>query len=309
MSTNAARARLRRPLPFPFGPPNWPVSVPRPPKRAQLGVNFDTDWARRYPVRLARAAYTEIVTRPLVAVVAQPAVEGLDRFEHVPDPVIFAANHASHLDTPLILSALPDRWRHRIVTLAAADYFFDSRLKAVYFAFALNAVPIDRIKASRTSSDRAESLVKEGWNLLIFPEGGRSPDGWGQEHTRGAAWLAARTGRPLVPVHIKGTGRLWPRGAKRIYTGQTAVTFGPPIAPDLPARQLVGQLEDAVAALADEANTDWWSARQRAAAGQTPKLTGPDAASWRRAWALGPSPKDSARRRSPAAEKRWPPRS
>ena len=281
----------RRPLPFPLGSPNWPSSVPRAPKRSPLGVNYDTGWARQYPVRLARAAYTELVTRPVLAAVARPKVEGLDRFEHVTGPVIFAANHASHLDTPLVLSVLPDRWRHRVVTLAAADYFFDSRLKAVYFAFALNAFPIERVKVSRTSADQAGALALDGWNLLIFPEGGRSPDGWGQEHRGGAAWLAVRTGCPLVPVHIKGTGRLWPRGAKRIYTGQTSVTFGAPIMPDIPARQLVGHLEDAIAALADETNTDWWSAHRRAAMGSTPPLTGPDAAPWRRTWSLRRPPR------------------
>jgi len=303
------RAQLRRPLPFPLGAPTWPTAVPRPRKQSDLGVNYDTEWERRYPVRLARAAWTEIVTRPVMAAVAQPSVEGLDRLDHTGAPVIFASNHASHLDTPLVLSVLPDKWRHKIVTLAAADYFFDSRLKAISFAFSLNAVPIERARVSRDSADRAEELLAEGWNLLIFPEGGRSPDGWGQEHRGGAAWLAARSGRPLVPLHIQGTGRLWPRGAKRIYTGRTKVTFGAPIYPDLPARQLVARLEAAIAALADETGTDWWSARKRAATGTTPALTGPDAAPWRRAWALGPSPKDSARRRAPAGEKRWPPKS
>ena len=79
----------------------------------------------------------------------------------------------------------------------------------------------------------------------------------------------------MVPVHIKGTGRLLPRGAKRPYIGSTEVMFGTPIAPDLPARQLVGRLEAAIAALADEATSDWWSARRRAAKGSTPSLTGP----------------------------------
>ena len=304
----AWRAQLRRRFPFPLGEPTWPTSVPRPRKHSQLGVNYDTEWARRYPVRLARAAWTEIVTRPVMAAVAQPTVEGLDRLDHVAAPVIFASNHSSHLDTPLLLSVLPDRWRHKIVTLAAADYFFDTRLNAGYFAFSLNAVPIVRTRVSRDSSDRAEELLAEGWNLLIFPEGGRSPDGWGQEHRGGAAWLAARSGRPLVPVHIEGTGRLWPRGAKRIYTGKTKVTFGAPVDPDLPARQLVGHLEGAIATLADEAATDWWSARSRAATGTTPALTGPDAAPWRRTWALGPSPKDRARQKATAGEKRWPPK-
>ena len=299
---------LRKPLPFPLGAPDWPAAVPRPPKRDDLGVNYDTAWARSYPVRLARAAYTELVTRPVMAAVAQPTVAGLDRIDHVEGPVIFAANHSSHLDAPLVTSVLPERFRHHIVTMAAADYFFDSRLKAVYFSFALNAVPIERTRVNRSSADRAGSLIGLGWNLLIFPEGGRSPDGWGQPHRGGAAWLAARSGRPVVPVHIKGTGRLWPRGARRVYTGQTTVTFGAPIAPDLPARELVIKLEGAIAALADEAGTDWWSARLRAAEGATPPLRGPEASPWRRAWALGPSPKDAARRRRPAGERRWPPR-
>jgi 1-acyl-sn-glycerol-3-phosphate acyltransferase len=301
-------AALRRPLPFPLGAPNWPTSVPRPKKRAELGVNYETNWARRYSVRLARVAWTELVTRPLMTVVAQPSVDGLERFETAQGPVIFAANHSSHLDTPLILTVLPEPWRHKTVTLAAADYFFDSRWKAAYFAFSLNAVPIERTKVSRDSPERAEALIADGWNLLIFPEAGRSPDGWGQSHRGIAAWLAARSGRPLVPVHIKGTGRLLPRGAKRLYTGHTTVTFGAPIIPDLPARQLVGRLEAAIAELADEANTDWWSARRKAAKGATPSLTGPNAARWRRAWALGPSPKDSARERSLQGEKRWPPK-
>jgi 1-acyl-sn-glycerol-3-phosphate acyltransferase len=301
-------AALRRPLPFPLGAPNWPASVPRPKKRSDLGVNYETNWARRYSVRLARVAWTEFVTRPLLTAVARPSVEGLERFEAIEGPVIFAANHSSHLDTPLVLTVLPEPWRHRTVTLAAADYFFDSRLKAAYFAFSLNAVPIVRTKVSRDSPERAEALMADGWNLLIFPEAGRSPDGWGQSHRGIAAWLAARSGRPLVPMYIKGTGRLLPRGAKRLYVGQTTVTFGAPIIPDIPARQLVGRLESAIAELADEVNTDWWSARRRAAKGATPALTGPAAARWRRAWDLGASPKDRARRPSLEGEKCWPPR-
>jgi len=292
-------------LPFPWGRPTWPASVPYPTKRSELGVNYPTDWARRYPVRLARAAYTELVTRPVMAAIARPDVEGLERFEAASSPVIFAANHASHLDAPLILSVLPDRWQHRVVTLAAADYFFTSRLRATYFAFAINALPIERTKVSRSSTEQAAALIDEGWNLLIFPEGGRSPDGWGQPHRGGAAWLAARSGRPVVPVHIKGTRRLLPRGAKTPYLGSTKVTFGAPIEPSQPARSLVVAIEEAIAALADEASTDWWSARRRAARGETPPLSGPQGSSWRRAWALGPSPKDRARRRAERRE-RWP---
>jgi len=297
---------LRRPLGFPLSAPNWPTSVPRPRERSTLGVNYDSDWARKYPVRLARAAWTDLVTRPVMAAVAQPSVVGLDRLENLAGPVIFAPNHSSHLDAPLVLSALPEPWRHKTVTVAAADYFFDSRLKAAYFSFSLNAVPIERVKVSRDSAERAEALIAEGWNLLIFPEGGRSPDGWGQTHRAGWGWLAVRSGRPIVPVHVQGTNKLLPRGAKRLYTGKTTVRFGPALMPDLPARQLVTEVENAIAQLADETATDWWAARSRAAQGRTPSLTGPEASAWRRAWSLGPSPKDRARKRSPADGKAWP---
>ena len=298
---------LRSPLPFPLGAPTRPASLPLPRKQPATGVHYETSWARRYPVRLARAAYTELITRPALAVVAQPSVEGLDRFEAVGDPVIFAANHSSHLDAPLLLTVLPERWRNRTVTVAAADYFFKTRARSAYFAFAINAVPIERSKVNRASAQQAAELIEDDWNLLIFPEGSRSPDGWGQQHHGGAAWLAARTGRPVVPIYIKGTGRLLPRGSRRPYIGTTTVTFGAPIAPDLPARALVNVIEDAIAALADEASTDWWSARLRAARGETPTLRGPEASEWRRAWALGPSPKDRPRRRE-SEERRWPPR-
>jgi 1-acyl-sn-glycerol-3-phosphate acyltransferase len=313
MSTDVPAARslarrllsLGRPLSFPLGRPTWPASVPYPAKRDTLGINYRTDWARRYPVRLARAAYTELVTKPVMTAIARPQVDGLERFERLAGPVIFAANHASHLDAPLILSVLPDRWQHRVVTLAAADYFFNSRLRAGYFAFAINALPIERTKVSRSPTEQASALLADGWNLLIFPEGGRSPDGWGQGHRGGAAWLAARSGRPVVPVHVQGTWRLLPRGSKLPYLGRTKVTFGAPIAPDKPVRALVRAIEDAIAALADEATGDWWSARLRAARGETPVLTGPEAAAWRRAWALGPSPKDRARQRAQRRQ-HWP---
>src|SRR5579875_3650058 len=283
MSTDSAMRTVsqlfssRRPLPFPLGRPTWPSTVPYPPKREKLGTHYDTAWARRYPVRAARAAYTELVTRPVMAAVARPRTEGLERFDRLQGPVIFAA----------------------------ADYFFNSRLRAAYFAFAINALPIERTKVSRSSTEQASALLEDGWNLLIFPEGGRSPDGWGQQHRGGAAWLAARSGRPVVPVHVQGTWRLLPRGSKRPYFGTTKVTFGAPIAPTEPVRSLVGTIEDALAALADEAASDWWSARLRAARGETPPLRGPEASGWRRAWALGPSPKDRARRRAERSE-RWP---
>ncbi len=135
-------------------------------------------------------------------------------------PVIFAANHASHADTPLLLSCLPLRFRHRTVVAAAADYFFDRRWKAAAWSFLLAAIPIERNRVNRRSAELAADLVADGWNLVIFPEGGRSPDGWAQTFRGGAAYLALRTGAPVVPVHLEGTRRLLPKGGTVPAPGQ-----------------------------------------------------------------------------------------
>jgi 1-acyl-sn-glycerol-3-phosphate acyltransferase len=275
--------------------------LPRAPSRFPA---YDTSWARRYPARFARVLLTELVTRPAVVAIARPEVEGDDRLAHLREPVIFAANHASHVDTPLLLSVLPEHWRHRTVVAAGADYFFDNRVKAAVSALAINAIPIERLKVSRDSVNRASALLGEGWSLLIFPEGGRSPDGWGQSHTAGAAWLAVRTGRPVVPIHLEGTRDILPRGSARLRPGTTRVTFGRPIRPveGTDARELATRIEGAIAALADERTTDWYTARRPAADRANPRLTGPPVAAWRRSWALGA---DGGKQRS-AKVQRWP---
>src|SRR5688500_3660233 len=108
----------RRPLPWTA--PTWPSTVDRPPPARRTGVDCDTDWARRYPTRLARALVVDWAGRAVVGALASPRVNGEDRLAGVEGPVLFAANHASHLDTPLLLTALPDRFRHRTVVAAGA---------------------------------------------------------------------------------------------------------------------------------------------------------------------------------------------
>jgi 1-acyl-sn-glycerol-3-phosphate acyltransferase len=273
---------------FPWAAPTWPDGVERLPLKRTLGVDYSTEWARKYPVRLARVLVTEGITRPLAHAVASPTVDGADRLAHVDEPVIFAANHASHIDTPLLLSVLPDRFRHRTVVAAGADYFFDKKWKAALFAFGINAIPIERQRVNRKSADLAASLLADGWSLLIFPEGGRTPDGWSQNHRAGAAWLSVRTGRPVVPVYLEGTRQILPRRGGRLRPGTTHVTFGAPVraSADEDPRALARRIEAAVAVLADEQSSDWWTARRRAARGSTPSLTGPSAGAWRRTWAL-----------------------
>jgi 1-acyl-sn-glycerol-3-phosphate acyltransferase len=290
VSLSGLKSRLPRRLSaFPWAAPTWPTSLPMPPPDSKTGSDFETAWSRRYGVRLARAALLDSVVRPLVYSVIPPVVEGYDRLEGVKGPVIFAANHHSHLDTPLLLSVLPARFRHRTVVVGAADYFFDTRWKGALFAFTLAAIPIERRRVSRKFLDLASELLEDGWNILIYPEGGRSPDGWGQSFTAETGYLSVRNKVPFVPLHVAGTSRVLPKGAGRLRPGPTAVTFGHPLSAGdgEDARRLTQRLEREVAALADEFHSDWWQARRRAAVGNSPSLSGPgpEVAPWRRAWA------------------------
>jgi len=256
--------------------------------KENLGADYDTSWARRAPARAIRRLLLQYVTRPLVRIVAPPTIIGLDRLEQLEGPVIFAGNHSSHLDTSLVLASLPVRFRHHAIVAAGADYWFDEHWKAAIAALWLNIIPIEREKVGRKSADLTASLIEDGWNLVIFPEGSRSRDGFIAPFRGGAAYLGIRCGVPIVPIHLEGTRRIFGVGARRVSPGPTRVVFGEPILPQPSerTRDLNVRIERAVAEAADEGRTDWWSARQRAVRGESPSLQGPEGVTgWRRTWA------------------------
>lgn len=303
-------AKLRLPRPgFPFSAPTTPHGVEPPAEKKRTGIDYETEWARSFPARWARTVLLESVVRPSVRLLADPDREGLDRLHDLAQsdpvqPIIFAANHHSHIDTPLLLSSIPEPWRYQLFVGAAADYFFKTRATSAASALVLNAIPIERTKVNRRSADDAAELIDDGWSMVIFPEGGRSPDGWGQPFRGGAAYLAIRCGVPVVPVHLEGTGRILRKGKKTPSRSRTRVTFGVPLWPnaDDDSRRMAVRIERAVAALADETVTDWYTARVRAHSGVSPSLAGPDAPGWRRAWALG----DRSPKRRRATKRKWP---
>jgi 1-acyl-sn-glycerol-3-phosphate acyltransferase len=250
----------------------------------------------------------------MVKALADPEILGVDRLADLQakgddaPPLIFAPNHHSHIDTPLMVTAVPDPWRSKLTIAAAADYFFDKRLKGAAAAIALNALPIDREVTGRKSSDLIRGLIDDGWSLVIYPEGGRSPDGWGQEFKGGAAYLSIRTGAAVVPVFIDGTGAIFGKGMKRPKPGTSRVIFGRPLRPEPgeSTRRFNARIDAAVTALGDEALTDFWTARQRAASATNPRLTGPEYHGWRRQWQLSEQRKLGAAGVRRRQKRRWP---
>jgi 1-acyl-sn-glycerol-3-phosphate acyltransferase len=248
---------------------------------------FPTDWARTRAGRAARRILFGSGLRAIVWHETSPHVEGVDVLDQVGPPVMFFSNHSSHLDAPLVLGALPPKWRDRTAVAAAADYFFDVWWRAAGTALLLNAIPIERSGGKRATVT-ARRLVEEGWNLVVFPEGTRSQDGWVGRFRYGAARLCVQHGMPAVPVAIRGSFAAMPRGRGWAAPGRSPISmrFGWPIRPqpDEGHRAFSGRMQDALARVWDEDASTWWESLRRSARAETPALTGPPAASWRRMW-------------------------
>lgn len=298
---------------FPFRAPTVPGGVEVPAEVSGLGAHYDTDWARQPLASAVRGVIAEGPIRLAAVALANPEVTGVDRLVDLnrlddPPPLIFAPTHHSHFDTGVMIHAIPRAWRRQLVVAAAADYFFDKKWKSAISALALNAVPIDRESTGRASSDLLSGLIADGHSLVIYPEGGRSPDGWGQDFKGGAAYLSAKTGAPVVPVFIDGTGSIFGKGMKRPKPGHSKVVFGTPMTKldGESTRRFNARLEAAVAVLGDEALTDYWVAQQRSARGETPTLTGPEHNSWRRDWDLADRRKLGAAGKRRRQKRTWP---
>src|SRR3712207_2119013 len=94
-------------------------------------AKIDVSWARCSYAKAARGALLSFGLGPLIDYYVHNQVVGGDVFRKLSYPVIFVANHSSHLDTPTILRAMPRKWRRRTAVAAAADYFYNKRWKEI----------------------------------------------------------------------------------------------------------------------------------------------------------------------------------
>lgn len=145
--------------------------------------------------------------------------------EHVPatGPVLFVANHVSHLDPPLIGGAAP----RQLAFLAKAELFRIPLLGGLIRR--LGAQPLRREGPDAGALRAALRVLKGGGALLVFPEGTRGEEGRLGPAKPGAGMLAVVAGAPVIPVYIGGSGRAWPRGRRLPRPARVTVTFGPPL--------------------------------------------------------------------------------
>ena len=151
----------------------------------------------------------------------------VDGLEHVPTdrPFVLAPVHRSNIDSLVVAAVTARRMRY----MGKASLWKVEPIGRVFSA--LGAFPVHRGTADREALRRCIEVVRGGEPLVIFPEGTRQSGPLVLPLFEGAAYVAARTGAPIVPVGIGGSEAAMPKGSKLLRPVKVAVVVGPPIEP------------------------------------------------------------------------------
>jgi long-chain acyl-CoA synthetase len=219
------------------------VEQPSAPADVEEPVDFPS-WNRTWPARIVRRLSQATWILPLARVFAHVKVEGLEHLRALEGPVVFAANHLSHMDVPVILLALPGRWRARVAPAILKEFFkahffprdhtwrewFTNSLNYYLAALYFNGFPLpQREVGARQTLKYIGELAGDGWSVLIFPEGVRSTTGDIREFRGGVGMIASRLELPVVPVRIDGVDRVLPTGSQVMRPARVRVAFGAPL--------------------------------------------------------------------------------
>lgn len=182
------------------------------------------------------------ITRAVVRITGTRfQVRGL---EHI-DPsgtYVFMSNHVSNLDPVILMPLIP----RRTSVLVKKEVW---RIPILGYAFDLaSLVPVDRSQrtAAIQSIRRAGEVMRQGINMMVYPEGTRSTDGRLLPFKKGSFHLVAETGFPIAPVTMVGTSEMMPKGKLTSKGGTATVVFHPPIDP-----KNFSSLDELTAATAD----------------------------------------------------------
>jgi long-chain acyl-CoA synthetase len=195
-------------------------------------------WARRPAACLVRDCLGG-VWRTLFRNYFRREIHGTEHLASLSGPVIFIANHTSHLDTPALLAALPVRWCRRTAVAAAADYWFRAKptprswLAGAAAACLYHAFPFSRTDAVEASLRYLGELMDEGWSIILYPEGSRSATGHMAPFKSGIGLIAQRMQVPVIPTALSGCFEALPKHRSLPRRATLRVVFGEPYLPHL----------------------------------------------------------------------------
>jgi long-chain acyl-CoA synthetase len=206
-------------------------------------VDFPT-WNRRWPARAIRRVSLPTWILPLGRLFARMHVEGLEHLSAIDSPVVFASNHQSHMDVPMILAALPARLRYRLAPAMAKEFFkahffpdqhgrrawLSNSLNYYLASLFFNAFPLPQREAGARQTLRyIGDVLEDGYSVLIFPEGRRTDTGAIDHFRPGVGMIASRLGVPVVPVRIEGLDKVLHHTWRMAQPGRIRIAFGRPL--------------------------------------------------------------------------------
>jgi len=210
---------------------------------AVTAIDFPS-WNRTWPAWLLRRVSLPTWILPLARVFMTLEVRGLEHVRRLTSPVIFSANHQSHMDGPAILCALPAKWRYRLAPAMAKEFFkahfypeqysrkawFTNSLNYYLACQFFNAFPLPQREAGTRQTLRyIGEVLGDGYNVLIFPEGKRTERGEIGPFRPGIGMIGSRLGVPVVPVRLEGLEKVLHTKMKFPKRGPVRITFGPPL--------------------------------------------------------------------------------
>ena len=172
-----------------------------------------------------------LIVRPLVLLVMGIHVSGRERLPAA-GPCIVAANHNSHLDALVLLCLFPLARLGDVRPVAAADYFFKTRLRAWFAKRVIGIIPLRRHPGPGGGDPLAgvRSALEAKQTVIFFPEGSRGEPERMAPFKRGVAHLAkAFPEVPVVPVFIRGAGKSLPRNEALLVPFIIDVAIGEPL--------------------------------------------------------------------------------
>ncbi|MCX6538684.1 MAG: AMP-binding protein [Acidobacteria bacterium] len=218
--------------------------APAPTDGARESVPFPS-WNRSRVARVVRRIVLDVLVLPLTRWFARLTIEGVEHLTGVDGPVVFASNHQSHMDTAVVLAALPARWRYRVAPAMRKEFFaahfFPANVgrrerwasSAFYYLAALcfNGFPLpQREVGARDTLRYIGELAAAGQSVLLFPEGERAETGSIKAFRGGVGMIGSRLGLPVVPVRLDGVDRVLHESWHMARRGPVRVRFGPQIA-------------------------------------------------------------------------------
>jgi long-chain acyl-CoA synthetase len=201
-------------------------------------------WNRTAPAWFLRRISLPTWILPLARAFVQLEVRGLEHLRSLQGPVVFAANHQSHMDVPVIMIALPARWRYRVAPAMAKEFFnahfyperhtrkqwFTNSLNYYLSSQFFNAFPLPQREAGTRQTLRyIGEVTGGGYSVLIFPEGKRTERGEIIRFRPGIGMIGARLEVPVVPVRIEGLDKVLHQKMKWPQRGPVRITFGAPL--------------------------------------------------------------------------------